>query len=226
MKIPTVFIPETDLDRKINEFIKKNKKTNGIEALLKGYEKLIAEYGTEEFQRGVEPYEPILRLVKSIGYTKDDISRFCSEETLEYKKDVLSHCNLKKSGPLLVPENTCEGMYISALVNNIIKKGETIKIKAKTALNLVIPEHRSPWLHYLGYKHSKGTLIIEGNAGDCTGMRMSGGQIIVEGYVGFHTGNYMTNGKIMLKTPRKIHTPIDDMVFGGEIWEGKRRLYP
>jgi len=226
MKIPNVFIPETEFDKKIESFIKKNKKTNGIEALLKGYEKLILEYGTEEFQRGVEPYEPVLKLVKSMSYTKDDISRFCNEETLEYKKSVLSYYNIKKSGPLLVPENVCEGMYISALVNNIIKKDETIRIKAETAFNLVIPNHRSPWIHNIGYKHSKGKLIIENNVGDCLGMRMTGGQIIAEGHVGFHLGIYMSGGKIFIKKYSGISTQIDKgMIFGGEIWEGKRRLY-
>lgn len=54
-------------------------------------------------------------------------------------------------------------------------------------------------VHYLGADWSRGTMLIEGDVGDCCGLGMSGGRVIVEGSCGDLAAAEMKGGEMVVK---------------------------
>ena len=76
-------------------------------------------------------------------------------------------------------------------------------------------------INLLGFRLSKGRrLVIEGDAGDFTGIGLEGGELFVEGNAKNWTGAGMRNGKILVKKNIGLHT--GEWMMGGEIYVGGR----
>ncbi|MFH0860827.1 MAG: hypothetical protein V1921_06465 [Candidatus Altiarchaeota archaeon] len=67
------------------------------------------------------------------------------------------------------------------------------------------------------------TVIVEGDAGDDTARSAEGGEIHIKGDCGMHTGEFMKGGKLLVNG--KI-AELSDKIKGGEVWQGKTRIYP
>ncbi|MBM3199532.1 hypothetical protein FJZ53_01255 [Candidatus Woesearchaeota archaeon] len=214
MKIPHGFVPEKELEEKIKSLTDDNvKKQEAIDALLNGYktgiERSISLPNLREY------YVLASDIAKTITYTKEDISDFCSEKYANIKTAILKDFGVRLEGQFR-EMRVREGLYVSALVNKIIKKNEKITIWHESGTEP---------LPYLGYNHSKGILEVkgEGGTGDYLGAHMTGGKIIAK-YTTFWTGYDMRGGKIMLnREPIDLHTEI---LRGGEIWVKKKKIYP
>lgn len=70
-------------------------------------------------------------------------------------------------------------------------------------------------LRELGFKFAKGTLIIKGDAGECTGIKMVGGEIRIDGNGGRFLGDHMNGGKIVVNGSAQDST--GSFMSGGEI---------
>lgn len=97
------------------------------------------------------------------------------------KKDVEDFCKL-----IAGDSKNIAALYLSALVNSIIQDNETIALKPNLLLDC------------FGYRHQKGRLIIEGNAGNLACFEMIGGEVIVDN-AGYFTGSRMIGGKLIVK---------------------------
>ncbi len=172
-----------------------------MDQIRKGYEKLLEEEAKElvwmvQYNTIIKAYEIAERYIKEIEYTAEDIEDFCF--ALENTHRI----------PYLIPGPA--GVYISALCN--YSKEEEIILKLselKTEINLI------------GFRLPKGKrLLIEGDAGDFTGIGMEGGELVVEGNAKNWTGAGMRSGKIIVKKNIGLHT--GEWMMGGEIYVGGR----
>jgi formylmethanofuran dehydrogenase subunit C len=102
------------------------------------------------------------------------------------------------------------GLYISALCNYAKEEEILLKLsELKTEINLV------------GFRLPKGKrLVIEGDAGDFTGIGLEGGELVVDGNTKNWTGAGMRSGKILIKKNIGLHT--GEWMMGGEIYVGGR----
>jgi len=166
-----------------------------------GYEKLLQEEAKElvwmvQYNTIIKAYEVAEKYVKEIDYSAEDIEDFCF--ALENTQKI----------PYLIPGPA--GVYLSALCNYANEEEILLKLsELKTEINLV------------GFRLPKGKrLVIEGDAGDFTGMGLEGGEIVVEGNAKNWTGAGMRNGKILVKKNIGLHT--GEWMMGGEIYVGGR----
>ena len=81
------------------------------------------------------------------------------------------------------------GIFVSAAVNKVIKKGETVTLDFA---GLGYPAD------CIGFKLAQGRIMVPGDAGDYLGERMSGGEIAVLGKAGYYAGYFMSGGSIMI----------------------------
>ncbi|MDE1828854.1 MAG: hypothetical protein KGI25_00885 [Thaumarchaeota archaeon] len=79
------------------------------------------------------------------------------------------------------------GIFVSAAVNKIIKKDETVTLDFAS---LGVPAD------CIGFRLKYGKIIVPGNAGDYLGEHMSGGEISVQGNAGYYVGYSMSGGSI------------------------------
>jgi len=166
-----------------------------------GYEKLLQEEAKElvwmvQYNTIIKAYEVAEKYVKEIDYSAEDIEDFCF--ALENTQKI----------PYLIPGPA--GVYLSALCNYADEEEILLKLsELKTEINLV------------GFRLPKGKrLVIEGDAGDFTGMGLEGGELVVEGNAKNWTGAGMRNGKISVKKNIGLHT--GEWMMGGEIYVGGR----
>ena len=172
-----------------------------MDEIRRGYEKLLEEEAKElvwmvQYNTLVKAYEVAEKYVKEIDYSAEDIEDFCFE--LENTQKI----------PYLIPGPA--GLYISALCNYTEEEEIVLKLsELKTEINL------------LGFRLPKGKrLLIEGDAGDFTGIGLEGGELVVEGNAKNWTGAGMRNGKILVKKNIGLHT--GEWMMGGEIYVGGR----
>jgi hypothetical protein len=172
-----------------------------MEHIRRGYEKLLEEEAKElvwmvQYNTIIKAYEVAERYVKEIDFTAEDIEDFCF--ALENTQKI----------PYLIPGPA--GLYISALCNCVQEEEIVLKLsELKTEINL------------LGFRLAKGRrLVIQGDAGDFTGIGLEGGDLVVEGNAKNWTGAGMRNGKILIKKNIGLHT--GEWMMGGEIYVGGR----
>jgi len=163
MKIPKSF--RTKDKGKIEEYLKfKPNEGNpkNIEKLLEGYDMFLKVKSNR-----ISQYYNIARnIVNEIEFTKLDIKAFAKN------KDFIR--DSKKTA----------GYFISAMVNNALKSGESITLdvaKQYTAIGA-----------YLNGK----TLIIRGSVGADAGQYMKDGKLVIEGNAGSYLGHCMAGGEI------------------------------
>ena len=172
-----------------------------MDQIRRGYEKLLEEEAKElvwmvQYNTIIKAYEVAEKHVREIDYSAEDIEDFCF--ALENTQKI----------PYFIPGPA--GLYISALCN-YAKEGEILlKLsELKTEINLI------------GFRLPKGKrLVIEGDAGDFTGIGLEGGELVVEGNTKNWTGAGMRSGKILIKKNIGLHT--GEWMMGGEIYVGGR----
>lgn len=172
-----------------------------MDHIRRGYEKLLEEEAKElvwmvQYNTIIKAYEVAERYVKEIDYAAEDIEDFCF--ALENTQKI----------PYLIPGPA--GLYISALCNYAHEEEIVLKLsELKTEINLI------------GFRLSKRKrLVIQGDAGDFTGIGLEGGDLVVEGNAKNWTGAGMRNGKILVKKNIGLHT--GEWMMGGEIYVGGR----
>jgi len=171
--------------------------------IRQGYEKLLEEEAKElvwmvQYNTIIKAYEVAEKHVKGIQYGAEDIEDFCF--ALENSQKI----------PYLIPGPA--GLYISALCNYAPEDEIMLKLsELKTEINL------------LGFRLPKGKrLVIEGDAGDFSGIGLEGGELAVEGNAKNWTGAGMRSGKILVSKNIGLHT--GEWMMGGEIHvEGRVR---
>jgi len=166
-----------------------------------GYERLLEEEAKElvwmvQYNTIIKAYEVAEKYVKEIDYSAEDIEDFCF--ALENTQKI----------PYLIPGPA--GVYLSSLCNYAKEEEILLKLsELKTEINLV------------GFRLPKGKrLVIEGDAGDFTGMGLEGGELVVEGNAKNWTGAGMRYGKILVRKNIGLHT--GEWMTGGEIYVGGR----
>ncbi len=144
----------------------------------------------------IKAYEVAEKHVREIDYSAEDIEDFCF--ALENTQKI----------PYFIPGPA--GLYISALCNYAKEEEILLKLsELKTEINLI------------GFRLPKGKrLVIEGDAGDFTGIGLEGGELVVEGNTKNWTGAGMRSGKILIKKNIGLHT--GEWMMGGEIYVGGR----
>ncbi len=166
-----------------------------------GYEKLLEEEAKElvwmvQYNTIIKAYEVAEKYVKEIDYSVEDIEDFCF--ALENTQKI----------PYLIPGPA--GVYLSALCNYAKEEEIILRLsELKTEINLI------------GFRLPKGKrLVIDGDAGDFTGIGLEGGELVVEGNAKNWTGAGMRSGKILVKKNIGLHT--GEWMMGGEIYVGGR----
>ena len=172
-----------------------------MDQIRHGYEKLLEEEAKElvwmvQYNTIIKAYEVAEKYVREIDYSAEDIEDFCF--ALENTQKI----------PYLIPGPA--GVYISALCNYAKEEEITLKLsELKTEINLI------------GFRLPKRKrLVIEGDAGDFTGIGLEGGELVVEGNAKNWTGAGMRSGKILAKKNVGLHT--GEWMMGGEIYVGGR----
>ena len=172
-----------------------------MDRIRRGYEKLLEEEAKElvwmvQYNTIIKAYDVAEQYVKEIDYTVEDIEDFCF--ALEDTQKI----------PYLIPGPA--GLYISALCNRAPEEKIVLKLsELKTEVNL------------LGFRLPKGKLlVIEGDAGDFTGIGVEGGELTVEGNAKNWTGAGMRSGRIFVRKNIGLHT--GEWMMGGEIHVGGR----
>ncbi len=142
-----------------------------------------------------ERYNEVINSLRGASYTLEDIQPF-----------------IYRNAEALRP-NENSGIILSAMINNIIKEGEKIEIDPNGLL-----------LDRIGYKLSRGELILNGNAGSRTGHSMSGGTLTINGSADYTTGYRMSGGKLVIKGNSGYETGYNTIQSTGTIViEGKAK---
>ena len=102
------------------------------------------------------------------------------------------------------------GLFISAAINKVIKSGETVALDLSGLENI----------DGIGYRMSRGTMILQGNAGDYLGESMTGGNLTVSGDAGNYVGYAMSGGLISVEGNAALH--LGTYMSGGVIRIGGR----
>jgi len=197
MKVPKVFIPEKDQKNNVKRLLEEPKIENSfaLDDLLDTYEDIRERGNHLHMISGFgQLYSICEKSVKTLTYKKEDIEEL--SEKIISKKQTHRH-NL--------------GVYLSALVNNIIKEGDVITLNPKIELDCLcsflekgtaVIKGNTGW--YFGTCMRGGTAIVDGNTDYSTGCMMAGGEILVFGEAGTiyskHKGKIYVNGELMKPT--------------------------
>lgn len=185
MKIPTVFIPERNID--IERLLKKpelhNYDENKVMDLLGTCQEFVWEL--EDYYKLDKVYYLGNSLAEKIRFTAWDINELSKRITVKYTSERYL------------------GFYLSALVNKIAKEYDQIELEPHEelfGLGAYLPTGklavRGNLRYFAGAFMSGGVCIIDGNSGKCSGNGMTGGKLIIYGDAGEDTGIFMTDGVI------------------------------
>ncbi len=188
-------------------------------------------------------YDEGMQIVYNLSYTLQDITYFC-----------FALKDLKKDTPQKL-ENIRLGFFISALVNTHYDKTKTTEeytiiteffpgykshlcYKTNGAKVKIIGDVNN----FCGQIMERGNIYIQGNAGVQLGEQISGGTIHLTGNAGMHAAIGLIDGRIIIEgntgQDLAIHMrngfvsvggkieSIGKMIFGGEIYNKERRVYP
>lgn len=180
MRIPKIFVSEKEKRFNKRAYVK-SKASKNLDGLLKSCEKFLEKQknmqGIEaKYETGFGVAEEDRMWYTKLCYTKKDLQNLVEELTVDEKND----CHL--------------GVYVSVLLNKLIREKDVIVLKPKAMLT------------GLGTGLKTGTLIIKGDVADQTGLYLCGGKIIVEGNAENATGSGMTLGEIELRGNAKYFT--------------------
>lgn len=202
MKLPKSFISKKVLDQlKEPEEQTCNPKTveyllETCEEFLETYDKFLQKQTDSDYKAAYSIGEELAKEIKYAKLDVEELSQKIKEETLNYSWQPRIESKNKERRYL--------GIYISALINKVIKEDDIITLK----LNLE--------LEAIGMRLKRGTLITQGNVGNYLGSEMEGGEIVAEGRVKDFIGLSMKGGKITLKGEIQAHY-IGLCMTGGEI---------
>lgn len=135
-----------------------------------------------------DPYSKALGFIRGINYSAKDVENF-SIALAEFQ------------GPDYFGAKA--GYFLSALINNGTENEYVIHTN-----------HLAEKIHLLGFENTK-NIVVEGDLGEKTGVRMKGGNILVKGNVEKSLGQWMTGGKIVIDGDATRF--IGDEMTGGEI---------
>ncbi len=121
-----------------------------------------------DLQKG---YQTAISLVPNINYSLQDIAGLCHS--------ISDYDN----------RHLIWGFFISALINKVIKDGETITIKPK---KYVLENN-------LGVFLERGTLILDGHVGMNAGYGLRGGKLVIRGDTEYCYGNCMEKGELIIE---------------------------
>jgi len=212
MKLPKAFVNKKNYEKDVKRLLKKPKEKRNpfvMEELLEtsniALNTVIPNLNAGSI-RYLDYYEKYAELASTIIYSKDDLE--------DLSKEIIAN-NSDFNRKLL-------GMYMSALVNNIIGKEDKITLYSNERLG------------YLGTYLAKGTLVLKGKTGFCAGYYMKGGNLKIEDscydFVGYkmskgditiecdaegYLGCLMTGGKIMAE--EDAGGSVGDLMQSGEI---------
>jgi len=197
MKLPKTFIP---------------KKKQNINRLLKPKEEKADEFALETILESLNNYIKYKDIFASLHNQyetcKKIIENLVNVEKTSYSKKEIEE--LSKDITIDDLTQHMAGIYFSALVNKIITDNEIITLNFEKQLS------------GLGVYLPKGTLIIQGDAGNHTGNSMTGGKIIVKGNAGDYTGCWMKDGEIHVEGEIKSVAKLCE----GKVYQKGRRKYP
>jgi len=186
MKLPKSFRPEKNLENSLENLIKgKGYDPKVVHQLVEGYDEFNTkrQVSKPNFE---ERYKAALELASEFSYTKKDLE--------------IAIGRMKEQGYATL------GIYMSALVNNIIQKDDVISLFPHVRLTNFGCYMDKGTVHlyeeigsHLGEEMTGGKIIVKGDVGDHTGFCMKGGKIIVEGNTGVSTGFGMENGEIIVQ---------------------------
>lgn len=189
MKLPQSFRPNKDLENKIIQLTEGSlrlEKANpvAVSKLLNSFQEFL-KISNEKFLTIDESYAVGKKLAHGLDYAKYDL-----EEISSWLK-AINH------------GDTYQGIYLSALINKIIKDDENIMIRPTTILSCI------------GSYLQKGKLIVEGHTASFTGHKMMGGELHIKGDCGVSAGNQMKEGKIIVQG--SLDNDVGPSMSGGEI---------
>ncbi|MBU4502044.1 MAG: hypothetical protein KKA79_05595 [Nanoarchaeota archaeon] len=189
MKVPKSFRPNKELEEKIAQLAEGSfrlERANHITMsnLLKTFQKFVY-VSNEKVLTIDQSYIFGEKLANKLDYTKHDL------------EEVSSWIKVNNFG------ETYQGIYLSALVNKIIKEDEEIIIRPINLLSCV------------GTCLKKGKIIVEDNTDSFTGHRMMGGELHIKGDCGVSVGNQMKGGKIIVQG--YLDRDVGPAMEGGEI---------
>lgn len=116
-----------------------------------------------------QSYEKAVSAIKGKGYTKEDVSDFCSDGEF-------------------IGNSYKIGIFLSALINSVLQEDDRVTI-AKNESEI----------DNLGIYLERGIVTVEATIGDNFGMEMSGGTLIAKTPSYSHCGNKMKGGNLILE---------------------------
>ncbi|MBU4501434.1 MAG: hypothetical protein KKA79_02485 [Nanoarchaeota archaeon] len=189
MKIPKSFLTKKDVS---------------VEDMLKNTSDLKKKRRKDALDNLFLDFNDYYKEVKK-GILKDNESyEFALECARNLRYDV---CNLQDFVRYVVNYDDKSGLYVSALINNLLDSTvDEIRIEPLAPLDslanciskgkLVIEGSVG---QYLGWQMNGGELVVDGNATDYVGYNLEGGKIIVNGSVETDLGYDMNDGEIIIK---------------------------
>ncbi len=133
--------------------------------------------------------------------SKLDPIEFSADDVMDFAKAV--NGNFSESANYWT-----RGIFISAAINKVIKKDETVTLELSGA----------EVVDCIGYGLGRGTIKVVGDVGDYVGEYMSGGEIAVMGNAGNYVGYAMSGGKISVAGNAAEH--VGTYMSGGAIHIG------
>jgi len=177
MKIPKSFTPKKDLEGKTEELLKKKGYDVRVVCdLLNRCDEFLKQKSAFNLFNMPVMYDTAIGLAKDFNYTLNEVEALT--------KRLITKNEL---------ENTL-GIYISVLINRVIRENDIVTLELKSELSC------------LGSYLNKGTLIVQGNTGFGTGHYLDGGKIIVGGDTGNYAGRAMRSGELIIKGDAGVET--------------------
>ena len=107
----------------------------------------------------------------------------------------------------IIGVNRNTGFFISNAINNIIQEGDVVTLNFGGRIVDDLGNHLKRGTviidgdagDFVGSFMNGGSIDIKGNAGNCVGLDMSSGSILIEKNAGYNVGSDMKGGSIMVK---------------------------
>lgn len=145
-----------------------------------------------EQKRSFQPnswYARAQEIVSEAKPTEDDLLNVCRIIGKKFYRQAIEFVNF--------------GVFVSAIANHLSKKGKVITvpiykiddiIQEKEPEGYVETFEKVIHLSYLGFKHAKGTVIYQGNAGYAFGAEISSGKLVLTKSAGQRAGWKQSGG--------------------------------